>query len=550
MADKHSSKQSLYPAHVPLIVIACCVVLAARQDNNGGQTAARQRARIAGKVVESSRGVPIAGARITLSDWALNTGKQPDYPSAETEADGAFTLTGVPPGEYRLSVEKDGYLDRSRKITLSAGDDVNGGFSLSRSASVSGRLVDEDGNGIPGGRVGAWSIGYSHGRPTRYAMGSTTTDQSGHYRLDGLRRGVYFVGAEPEVVEPQAGPPLDAETRPRPIYARSFYPDGKSIEQAVGIPVDNEQDLTDISILMRKTNGYCVTASLPAPASREAQAIVALQDAGAPSESSVGTGSIGSANRFHFCGVPSGDYVLFAIIASDPLTTSWVASERVTVDKRDVNAGTLALEQARELKGWIVVDKGQLINQRPPSAELQLEPLDRWRFGNEDVHTKSQSSGAFTFHSLYSGEYWVEVTNISPGYYVSQISAGPRDGLRGPIQVGQGDLIVTVRSDGASISGVVRADDGSELPASIAVVLAPNSTLNQASIQSTRTDQAGRFSLNNIPPGKFNLIAVHGLSPEEVENPLVINRIASQGKEVDLAPHSSQRVELHSLQAP
>jgi hypothetical protein len=40
-------------------------------------------------------------------------------------------------------------VDRSRKIIVSPGDDIDVGFSLTRSASLSGRLVDEDGKGIP-----------------------------------------------------------------------------------------------------------------------------------------------------------------------------------------------------------------------------------------------------------------------------------------------------------------------------------------------------------------------------------------------------------------
>ena len=81
----------------------------------------------------------------------------------------------------------------------------------------------------------------------------------------------------------------------------------ESIDQATGIQVNSEQVITGIEIPLRKTAGYCVTASLGDSASRREEVVLALQQAGTPSESTVGTGSIGSAKRFYFCGVPSGD---------------------------------------------------------------------------------------------------------------------------------------------------------------------------------------------------------------------------------------------------
>lgn len=550
MACEHLSKRGVCVRQIPVILIGCCIVLAAHRPTYARQVSTQPRAQITGRVFDNRTGVPIQGARMTLSDWALESANAPNYPSTETQADGAFVLAAVPPGEYRVSADKDGYVDRSRKITVSASYDININFSLNRFAAISGQVVDEASNGIAGVRVGAWSTGFRYGHPTLYSMGFATSDQTGHYRIGDLRKGVYFVGTEPEVLKPKVGsPPPQVVTRRELVYARSFYPDGGSLAQAAGISLDNEQDLTGVDVRMRKTTGYCVTASLPGSASREGKVVVVLQSVGSPTQSSLGTGSIGYAKQFYFCGVPSGDYVVFAIIASTALATNWVASEHLTVDKGNVNTGALALEQALQLKGQVVVEKGQLMNQ-PPIIGLQLEPVDRWRFGNEDVDARSETSGSITFNQLYSGDYWVDVMSISPGYYVSQISAGPRDGIRGPIQVGDGDLTVTVRSDGASVSGIVSGEGGSEQPAPVFVILAPSSTLSHALIQSTRIDQSGKFSFNNVPPGKFNIVAVLGSSPEDADNPAIVNHFASQAREIDLAPYSSNHVELQPVQAP
>lgn len=545
---KWSSKRRYRAVRLLASLVTCgtaCVMYQPKEAH----AANGQGAHISGKVTEGSTGGPIQGARITVSDWVGVPGKPSNYPSAETQLDGAFALPEVPPGEYRVSAERDGYVNRSRKIAVSAGDDVSANFSLSKFASISGRVVDGDGHGVAGVRLGAWTLGYRFGHPTWYPRGFVETEKTGKYRFDSLAHGVYFVGTELPILKPEVGSPPPIEKRPA-VYAKSYYPSGDSTAQALGIYLNEEQAITDIDIRLRKTNGYCVSASLSDSAPRGQGLIVALLRAGTPSESMVGTGNIGSGGRFYFCGAPSGDYTLFAMTPTAQGAASWVASEHVTVDKRDVNAGVLALEQARELKGEVVVDKGQLMNQQRPSVSLQLEPVDRWPLANEDIYTKSEPSGAFTFHRLYSGEYWVDVTSISPGYYVSQMSSGTRDGLRGPIQVGEGDLVITVRSDGASLSGTVKPEQGAELPMSVVVVLAAHSPAERAYIYATRIDQSGRFSFHNVPPGKFDLVAVSGLSPEDEGNPSVIGRLSSQAKELDLAPRSSQSVELHAVQAP
>lgn len=501
-------------------------------------------------MIEGTTDAPIEGARITILDRASMPGSKPDHRSADTQLDGSFVVGDVPAGKYIVSADKEGYVDGSSRVTITGAGDVNLRFSLVRTCSLSGRVVDGDGKGVPGVRVGAWAMAYRFGRPWVESWGFASTGKDGDYQIGGLRRGVYLVGALPASIKPSAGNPPEDGTHVQRVYARSFYPDAPSLAEATGIPLEEEQQLRGVDIPMQKANGYCVTASLPEWASRGTEVSATIDRSGSRSEPDVGTGVLASASRFYFCGVPSGEYILYAVIAPTERTTSWVASVPITLDKRDTKTGALPLEEAKELNGQILVDKGQLINQRPPSIGLQLEPVDRWPLADEDVYPRIEGAGRFVFRRLYSGRYWVDVTSISSGYYVSQISAGARDGMREPIQLGEGGLTVTVRSDGPALSGTVTTENGRELPGSVTVVLAGTSGLNQSSIRSTRVDQAGRFSFDNLAPGKFNLLALSGLSPEDAENPLVISRFASQAKELDLAPHSSQQVELHPIPAP
>lgn len=227
--------------------------------------------------------------------------------------------------------------------------------------------------------------------------------------------------------------------------------------------------------------------------------------------------------------------------------TDWAGWEQVTVDKHHVLAPEISLEKAREMQGRIVVDEGQLIHQQPALIGLQMEPVDRLPFADEDLIPVLEQDGHFVFHKLFQGKYWVNVTQISPGYYVSAISSGSRDGLTEPVQLGDGDLTVTVRSDGPLLSGTVTTENGRELRGRTVVMLSSADRTKLTVIRSAPVDQNGRFSFDNIPPGKFAIVALSGVNSDDVGSPTLFSQFSSQAKELDLPPHSNQQIEIHPI---
>ena len=56
---------------------------------------------VRGRITDRETRAPLAGARVSLIDTRF---------AAVTDAEGAYSLTGVPPGDYQCLIEKDGYL--------------------------------------------------------------------------------------------------------------------------------------------------------------------------------------------------------------------------------------------------------------------------------------------------------------------------------------------------------------------------------------------------------------------------------------------------------
>lgn len=66
--------------------------------------------------VEDSHGGPLAGASVTLTNLSTH-----DAHSANTDGSGAFTVDGLPPGEYQATISARGLLSKTEKVHLKPG---------------------------------------------------------------------------------------------------------------------------------------------------------------------------------------------------------------------------------------------------------------------------------------------------------------------------------------------------------------------------------------------------------------------------------------------
>jgi carboxypeptidase family protein len=106
--------------------------------------------RLSGRVVDS-RGRPVSGARVALLSTgrdAIVVGNMISMREKRTTEDGAFQLTGIAPGEYRLDVrpskDVNAVEDEYASLPVSVPDDVEGLIvTTSRGRTISGRVIVE-----------------------------------------------------------------------------------------------------------------------------------------------------------------------------------------------------------------------------------------------------------------------------------------------------------------------------------------------------------------------------------------------------------------------
>ena len=134
---------------------------------------------IAGTVVTAVSQQPIAGARIAVSPHGSNG----DSGRAVSDASGAFSVTGLPPGSYDVTATADGYTDAThRGVTVDQGQRFPLRIEMHQTGAVEGVVRDSSGHGIAFALV----QGPLPGRWNAQQRQEARADESGAYRLGGL----------------------------------------------------------------------------------------------------------------------------------------------------------------------------------------------------------------------------------------------------------------------------------------------------------------------------------------------------------------------------
>lgn len=211
-------------------------------------------------IVTAVTGEPLPGATLVLEVPTRETGlnvppKPPPAYSASTDVQGRFEFPKIKPGDYYLSVKAAGYLPQSyrgrfgypgAKITLADGQKMVGvAFKLVREAIITGRILNQDGDPIPGLRVSAMRPIH----PFRTEGIGIITAADGMCSLS-LPPGAYYVR-----VFSEAGQNGEA-------YIANYYPAAADPADATAIPAG----ITDAVIAkMAFSTGFSLVGRISSP---------------------------------------------------------------------------------------------------------------------------------------------------------------------------------------------------------------------------------------------------------------------------------------------
>jgi len=531
---------------------------------------------LTGRIVAADSGRPVRRARVTVG-VAGGASR-----SALTDDAGRFDVTELAAGRYVVTVTKTGFVTLSfgqrrpgqppMPIAVADGERLEGvDFVLPRGGVITGRVLDETGDAVPGIGVRVFRSAYSQGERTLLPSGVDQTDDRGEYRVYGLAPGDYVVSAQPRG-EGDFGPgrgqmqggmqgPMQRpgafgpeETQVTQGYAPTYYPGTPVAGEAGRVTVDVSQEVAGIDMLLQQVPFARVSGRVTMTSGAPRNGVVALTGDGVVAGPRGGqTTRLEADGAFSLASVPPGRYRLSVRALPPDSDTPMFASQAVTVSGVDVTGLVLSLGAGAELSGTVVAegsgrgsgfDLGQIrISVRAPGRQL---------FGEGATATASPE-GTFVVRGISAGPQLVNVSRLPRGWTLKQVLLGGRDVADVPIDVRGSErmtgAVVVITDRATEVSGIVRDNRGEPNVEATVVLFAADTDYwgpSSRRIDAVRPDQTGRFVARGLPAGEYFAAAVEVVEQGEWFDPQFLEGLTANATRVSLADGDVKTVDVRT----
>jgi len=434
-----------------------CASFAGAQSEQANQAA--------GVVVNAATGKPLARVQIHLR-------REPDAQSwgAMTTSDGRFSITGMPPGPYSLSIERAGFSvppDLPEEMEIGSADTANLHFALTPDGAITGRVTDAAGQPVEDVEVRAEADFEIADSPR------ARTGADGKFRIGGLAPGQYRVRAIPQnsYAPPEQRTDGTTDGQDAPTWSRP-------------VQVASANETSGIEIRLGRVPIVGVSGKIenPPPNATNTELLLDSRDNGQRT-----TGGVKPDGSFHLWRLYPGDYELRAI---------WQISDGSIVHSAPVdfhiegakNVENLHLHPSAPMTvtGHVIFDDDAARPQHGAVTKIVL--LDA------GIHTS-----AVTADISPDGSF--EIPNVPPGRYRPTLTwsgAYADSPLLDLTTAPSGELNIHASSAVGSISGTTEPG--------LAVIL----TLDGPGALPLITDANpnGAFAFHNIAPGAYRIVAL------------------------------------------
>lgn len=526
------------------------------------------RGAISGTVVEASSGDPVRKAVVTVT-WH---GTPRSWATMRTDGSGRFNFEGLPAGKYDLRASKQGLgtaiygADSVRElgdvITLGDGE-TRGDVKLRflRSGTISGRVVDPDGDPVAAINVTLLRAGSNQGERAMLNANGTSTNDRGEYKITGIDPGEYYLRCIPNRFSMGPGPGAPPG---REMMVPQYFGGARSSKDAAPFKVRGGDVLTGIDFHLTAERPANITGRLtgvppldpladePAPSNghlpmrRGGGETVGVNLSPADETQfawSSGAGAQGPDYKFELGENVPGRYRLEATVRVRDKTYSAL---QVIDAHEGMNEIILTMVPAVEVKGRLTVEG---TGHAADSFTVVLAPPGLGP--RRGTHSSSvKKDGSFTIEDVPPGE-WLLNTNPAPaGLFEKSVHLGDQDFLFKHLEIPVGldvPLLIVLSSNTATVSGEV--DAGREGKRA-GILLEPVGARHAAQryYYSATTDDAGKFKINGVAPGKYKMFALENISPMSYRNPESGDLLAALGEDVEVP--EGGKVELHPKLIP
>jgi protocatechuate 3,4-dioxygenase beta subunit len=431
-----------------------------------------------GTVTNSLNRAPVRKARVTARS------RDASY-SAVSDASGKWSIPTIPPGEYDIKAECQGFLPpAAKRPPVRVPEEGSVALALTPLGVISGKVVDEEGEPLRNVAVSALAYDYSRPAASLRVATAAPTDDRGEFRLFDLKPGRYYVQA----------------VSPDKKLASLFHGGAAEIAQAAPVDVAPGSEVAGADFRMRPLRRFRIGGKLvDAQTGKPMRALILADAQGAPPRYNAQAGDDGA---FEFPAVQPGTYWLTVTQTSGP--REMFGEQTVTVSERDVEDVQIAATPVVDISGTVVVEG-------PPRAgslnlRVTLEPVDRPGFSATGV---PKADGSFTITAGLR-IFAVEVAGIPPDLYLRQIRAGAEDAMAGRVDLRRGPapLTLTLAPNPGRLTGVVLAANGQPVTGALVAITPADPAITRRDLTLTLySGPDGGFSVGSLAPGDYVVCA-------------------------------------------
>lgn len=477
--------------------------------------------------------------------------------SVTAGADGRFSFVGLSRGKYSLMAEARGfslqYFEHHDPFAtaIAVGPDLDTHhlvFRLQSDASIEGDITDDNNEPIQNAMVRLFQTSTEDGQQKTVPVNQAQTNDQGHYRIGHLAPGTYYLAASARPWYAQNANPArmakipGADARAAQdaaaldvTYPVTFYPGTSDAAGATPLQLTpGEKATADVTLHAIPSLHLLIHTGLAESAvhgrllfPRISQRIFEgyLVSVSNASDSSVAPGVI------EIAGLAPGHYIV-----EMPPSAGQNDKSGGRAWYREIDLVGDADISAADGPGFATVGGSiffQDVSRVPKHASVQLANPETGETFRSDITDK----GAFDLKSdeVRPGRYIIALENAD-GFFLQKLSATGARIVGRTVEIAAGG---SVHISGIALRGAAQVDGTAmrenEPFAGAMIVLVPQDPANNSPLfRRDQTDSDGTFTLANVVPGQYTVIAIANGWDLEWANPAVLQPYLKQGEKIQV----------------
>jgi hypothetical protein len=522
--------------------------------------------KIDGRLVDGSSNQPIAHARVAMAAVTQRN----DFTTVVTAEDGLFSFSGLEPGKYTLSAQAHGYVFQafnqhdqySSSIVVGVNTNSSGlVFRLYKENVIEGTVTDEAGEPVRDANITLYQTGTANGSAGTRVRSHGATNDEGHYHIGHLAPGDYMISVVARVwyarrrhlnttianirggtmgssislavgdgardsapSEPETPNALDL------AYPTTFFPGVTEAGSAAVIHLSHgEKYVADFNLQTVRALHMKVAAPENPQTHLNFQLAQKMMDG---TTTPVSTQSTRLPNgEWEIEGIAPGQYTLTAFTYTPPKPGEKPGPLTQTSTTREINAtGNDVVDDGKTTPAAVV--KAKLLFD-PGAAVSKTSSLVLFDFKTRrSIAEQISENGEIEFKEhVPPGNYEVSINSNGSSFIRSVLATGTRAYgrtvvIRGSVPV---KLEIAIGKGQGQINGVALRD-GQPLAGVMIVAVPADPVHNQVLFRRDQSDSDGTFTLLNVVPEEYTVLALENGWDMQWLKPAVLKPYLAQGE--------------------